>query len=291
MTRTIITPAGIGDFLWLAAMLINTGEKFNIIMPDGSPQRGHQVMELLPQLVASHTYAPNLSYSILKERNIQSQRPYWRNIPDSKFYLTANLHLETGNRIEEFLPDLETSYRLQFTTSEKSKSKSVELLPAGPNYIGIYGSAYRNARHKHYNGWGPAEWFSLIKKLHQDNNNFSFVIIGAEYDTDLADMLMGELRTLNIPFVNTIGQPLNVVVEILKQLVYFIGFPSGLSILNEYMGKNGLMFYGGKVSGIINTWADPERIKNGEIKECLFAPPEVIYDWLINYYKLLDKCR
>lgn len=287
--RTITVPAGLGDFAWLAAKLLNSGEKFNIIMPDGLPQRGHQVVDLLPQLVASHTYQPNLTYSILKERNIQLQRPYWRNIPDQRFYLSANLHLEMGNRIEEFLPDLPTSYNMDFYTSDADKKKAAELLPAGPKYIGIYGSAYKNARHKHYNGWGPGEWFRLIKRLHNEQKEFVFVVIGAEYDTDLADMLMEEMRMQRIPYVNTIGQPLGVVMEILKKLFYFIGFPSGLSILNEYQGRDGLMFYGHKITGIINTWADPERIKNGNIKECLFASPEIIYEWLTETYKILDR--
>lgn len=287
--RTITVPAGIGDFLWLAAKLLNTGERFNIIMPNGSPQRGHQVMDLLPDLVASHTYAPNLSYEILKEKNMQSKKRFWRDIGEKDFYLSANLHLETGNRIEDFFPDLETSYRMKFTTSEADKIKSVQLLPGGPKYIGIYGSAYRNARHKHYNGWGPGEWFKLIRRLYNGDEDFVFVIIGAEYDSDLATMLMEEMRMQRIPFVNTIGQPLSTVVEILKQLKYFIGFPSGLSILNEYMGKNGLMFYGHKITGIINSWADPERIRSGDIKECLFDTPEVIYNWLANHYKIFDR--
>lgn len=287
--RTITIPAGIGDWLWIASKLLHTGEKFNIILPDGQPQRGHQILELMPDLVASHRYAPDLNYEKLKKHNIQEKKKEWRWITEKVFALSANTHVEAGKRIEAFLPDLPPTFRMEFATSESDKKKAAQLLPEGKKYVGIYGSAYRNARHHHYNGWGPAEWLKLIKWLHKKRDDFSFVIIGAPYDADLADMIMAELKLCRMPYVNTVGQPLSVVVEILKRQFYFLGFPSGLSILNEYLGKNGLMFYGHRIQGIINTWADPERIKSGEIKECLFAEPEKIYDWLVNTYKLLDR--
>jgi hypothetical protein len=128
----------------------------------------------------------------------------------------------------------------------------------------------------------------LIQSLY-DVKKFKFVIIGAKYDEDLANMIMERLERAKIPFVDTIGQPLPVVIEMLKRLFYFIGFPSGLSILNETLQKSGLMFYGHKIKGIINTWAHPLRIKNGDIKECLFCEPQKIFDWLKNDYKIFDR--
>jgi ADP-heptose:LPS heptosyltransferase len=287
--RTITVPAGIGDFLWLAQKLVHTGEKFNIKLPDSTPQRGHQILELMPDLVAGYEYVPGLSYSKLALANIQNRKRKWSRITPQEFALSANQHMEAGMRLEDFLPDLPTAYKLNFATTAADRIKARDYLPHGPKYIGIYGSAYKNARHSHYNGYGPAEWLDLIKRLYAGNNEFVFVIIGAVYDEDLAGMLMLELMDTKIRFVNTIGAPLSVVIEILKKLHYFIGFPSGLSILNELLGKDGTMFYGHKVAGIINTWADPVRIKNDNIKECLFCPVDEIFNWLKNDYKIFDR--
>jgi ADP-heptose:LPS heptosyltransferase len=287
--RTITTPAGIGDFAWLAQKLVHTGERFNIRLPDSTPQRGHQILELMPDLVNSYEYVPGLSYSKLALANIQNRKRKWSRITPQEFSLSANQHLEGGSRLEDFLPDLPTAFKLNFATTATDRIKARDYLAEGPKYIGIYGSAYKNARHSHYNGYGPAEWLELIKRLHAGCNDFVFVIVGAVYDEDLAGMLMTELLGTKIRFVNTIGAPLSVVIEILKKLHYFIGFPSGLSILNELIGKDGTMFYGDRVKGIINTWADPKRIKNGNIKECLFCPVSKIFDWLKNDYKIFDR--
>lgn len=289
MNRTITVPAGIGDWCWLAQKLIHTGERFNIKLPDGIPQRGHQILQLMPNLVAGYEYTPGLSYAKLALANIQNRKRKWSQITPQEFALSANQHLEAGKRLETFLPDLSTAYTLDFATTATDRIKARDYLAIGPKYIGIYSSAYKNARHKHYNGYGPEEWLDLIKRLHGGNKEFVFVIIGAVYDEDLAAMLMRELMLTKIRFVNTIGAPLSVVIEILKMLHYFIGFPSGLSILNDLIGKDGTMFYGHKVAGIINTWADPERIKNGNIKECLFCPVQEIFDWLKNDYKIFDR--
>lgn len=290
--RTITVPAGIGDFCWLACKLGSVNEKFHIKLPDGLPQRGHQILQLLPSLVESYEYTPNLSYKKINENNIQRKKKNWKDIKDNSFYLSANEWLESGKRIEGWLPDLPTSYRLDFATDADDKGIARVLLDdSGAHYIGIYGSAYANARHKHYNGWGPDEWFKFCKLLYSHNRNIKFVIIGADYDEDLATMLMNKFHEFRTPFVNTIGQPLSVVIELLKRLSYFVGFPSGLSILNELLGKDGVMFYGEKVKGIINTWADPERIKAGNIKECLFCDPEQIFDWVKNSYGLFKRLQ
>ncbi|WP_276483575.1 hypothetical protein [Paraflavitalea pollutisoli] len=287
--RTITIPAGIGDQLWLWSKLQNAGEKFNIRMPDGQPQRGHQVCELLPNLVSSFEYVPKLGYKKLSDGNIQNKKNEWKKINEKEFFLSANSWLESGKRIEGFLPDLPTSYTLDFATSEEDKMAVASLLSQKKHYIGIYTSAYSNARHQHYNGWGPDEWLQFCKLLYSQDQDVDFVIIGAKYDEDLAELLMAQLKASDIPFTNTIGEPLSMVVEILKRLKYFVGFPSGLSIINEMLGKDGVMFYGHKVAGLINTWADPERIKAGNIKECLFCDPARIFDWIKNDYQLFKK--
>jgi hypothetical protein len=284
--RTITIPAGLGDACWILQKIIHAKEKFHFKLPDGIPQRGKQLFDLLPQIAESCDYVPGLSYSSIDSTNLATKGRKWADIKKKEFTLSANRWLENGNRIEGFLPDLPTSFTLDFQTSQMDIAKAGSLLDSPYKYFGIYGSAYSNARHNHYNGWGPDEWFAFIRMIYSRSREYRFVIIGANYDEDLADMLMSKLIEYNIPYINTIGQPLSVVIEILKRLVFFTGFPSGLSIINELLGKDGVMFYGHKVAGIINTWADPARIKAGNIKECQFCAPEQIFQWLTSNKKI-----
>lgn len=271
--RSIVVPSGIGDFLWLAMKLVNTGEKFDIVIPESKPQRVHQLASLMPYLINSVKFQNGLSYKKINTGNIQNTTKNWKGIKQNSFYLSANRHLEQGKRIETFLPDLDTSYTLDYNTTENDISTAKVFCSGLEDYIGIYCSSYAGSRN--WGTWQEKEWFDLITLMGKD---YTYVIIGAEWDTDLADKLKHLLGGYN--FVCTIGQPLGLVIEVLKRLKYFIGFPSGLSILNETLGKDGLMFYATAIKSIINTWADPERIKNGNIKECLFTEPKIVYQWL-----------
>lgn len=284
--RTIKVCAGIGDSVWLMQKLMNQGEKFYFQIPDSSPQRGKPLFDLLPQITASAEYVPGLNYKKLSRENIQAKKRRWMDISEKTMYLTANQHLESRQRIEEFLPDLSTSYQLNYMTKESDHIAAGEILKEERIYIGIYPSAYSNARNA--GGWDAANWFKLIKMLYK-GKDICFVIVGAPYDMGITETLTAEMEQYNIPFINTTGRPLAVVIELLKRFSYFIGFPSGLSIINETLRKDGVMFYQEKDKGIINMWAEPGRIEKGNIKECLFCPPEQIYDWVKNDYQLFKK--
>lgn len=284
MPKTITTCAGIGDSIWLLQKLINQPDKIHWRIPGGLPRRGKQLFDLIPQVVASFDWIEDLGYRKIKERG---HRGTWKSTPNN-FYLEANTWLESGKRIEGFLSDLKTSYILPYQTTHEDVVKRCEILhdtqfttPEGHwrsvnsavKYIGIYTSAYETARHM--GGWTAAEWSSFVRMLPP---GYTLVFIGAPYDQGIVQQVM---RQCNRPYIDTIGQPLPVVVEILKRLECFIGFPSGLSILNETLGaKKTLMFYPPKLQPMINAWADPARIESGEYKGCLWCEPTTIIEWM-----------
>lgn len=285
--RTIKVCSGIGDNIWLLMKLVNAGEKFNFILPDGQPQRGKQIFDIMPSVAESCLYSNKVTYSktlprIYKGRvNVYQDAKHYnifKDIKEQSFSLSCNEHLESGKRIESFIPDLPTTFKLNYDTSN-FKAPGFEH-----NKIGVYCSSHKSS--KNWGTWTEVEWFKLVKLISEYNPDYTFVIIGAEWDVDMADKVKFLMIQNNIKFIWTVGQNLGTVVEILKQLKYFIGFPSGLSILNETLEKDGLMFYAKQIQKIINTWANPVRIANGNIKECLFCNPEEIFSWLIQNNKI-----
>lgn len=289
--RTITTCPGIGDFLWLAMKLQSTAERFKIVMSGGMPQRGHQVRALLPDLVGDHEYGPVIPYATVNTNSIQNTKRLWSQINEQGFYLSINSHLEGGKRIEEFLPDLDTSFRLRYYTTAEDKSSAVRLVPAGAPHIGLYTSAYNNSRN--WGFWNEKQWFSLVRMLHKANKDFVFVVIGAEWDVDLSTKLIKLMKDNRIPHVNTVGYELGTVLECMRRFVYAFYFPSGLPILSETGGGSDCaMFYPpDKLPKMPGTWCDPRRRENGGFKECFFCTPEQIYDWVINTYQILDKTQ
>ena len=229
--RLISMPPGIGDGLWVVQKIINTKEKFVIRIPNGQPQRGKAVWDLLPQITES-SYYDNLRFREVKYRNHAASYVFWKDIKEKEIFLEANTHVEAGKRIEGFLPDLPTSFQLDFKTTpeqEKGADKFVSRVKyVHCRNIGIYCASYAGSQN--WGTWGLEEWLKLVELLNTPLT--TFVIIGASYD-DLTQELFKKLEEKNIFAINTVGEDLGTTIEILKRLDFFIGFPSGLSILNE----------------------------------------------------------
>lgn len=268
--------------------MMNSSEKFDFELPDGRPQRGKQLFDLLPQVAHSASYVPGLTYKKINRKNIQRRKKLWSKVDDQHFFLSMNEHLEQGNRIEDFFPDLKTSFKVHYHTSLEDCKYHYEQKKAIGDHdlIGIYCSSYAGS--KNWGTWMEQEWTTLIKFIHDEfKGRYKFVLIGAEWDVDLTDKVRLHLKHFNIPHYWAVGQSLGTTIEILKTLKYFIGFPSGLSIINESLEKDGIMFYSEAIKKIINTWASPERIKNNNIKECIFCDPQIIFKWIMDNGKLL----
>lgn len=270
--RKITTCSGIGDLIFLAQKLINQPEKFDWIFPASEPRRAFQVQEVLPQLINSVDHQEKLTY-----RNIESRQynGLWSKAPQN-LTLAANSWVDSGKRIEGFLPDLETSFLLPFVTNPHDK-EAAETVLKGDRWIGIYTSAYSMARQ--WGNWYKEEWLKLIKLLKESDTSYKFVFFGASYDIGISDEIMEAMPAGS--FIKMYDQSLSVVIEVMRRLEMFISFPSGLPIMHEAAGgKRTVMFFPVNLKKQIGSWADPERIKSGNYKGCQFCPPEQIFEWI-----------
>lgn len=278
--RLIRVCAGIGDNIWLLQKLINAKEKFDFQLTDAPPQRGKQIFDLLPQVANSCAYTPGLKYETIRGTSKQYDKVEFKSIKEKAFSLAINFHLENGRRIEEYLPDLPMTFRLPYQTGDHGFRLTDLYHPSMPSTveglveakkIGIYMSGYSIQRI--WNFWNAREWFDFIQKLYAEMPHCVFVIIGAEWDTDLGSDVMRLLMDNRIPFINTIGKKLPYVVELMQRLDYFIGFPSGMSILNETLHKKTFMFYPPHLTPMMYAWAEEDRIKNFDYIAQLFCTP------------------
>ena len=290
MIRTIKVCAGIGDNIWLLQKLINSGGRFNFELPDGKPQRGSAVFDLLPQVAVSSSYVKGLNYKTLAAK---TERGKFSDITADSFHLSCNEHLEHGRPLTAFLPDLKISYKLPWGMPSPDRNELLQgylldkINKAGGKFIGIYGSAYSTQRAwKQYGAWGVAEWLQLIRMIHAKDPSYTFVIIGAEWDNDFATELIKQLG--DIRYINTVGEPLTTFMQWTKLFHYAFYFPSGLPILSETIegASDCTMFYTTNIAKIMGTWCDPERRAGNKFKECLFCSPAAIFDWCVNNGKI-----
>jgi hypothetical protein len=274
MTRTILTCAGIGDGIWLIQKLVNSGEQFNFRLAGDEPRRGHQIFELLPSLCASVAYDTDFGSSQALQTNIQLRKKKWCEIDERAFFLTANHHLEQGERIESFLPDLGTSFEIGWNTGHHAK-RARELMPDGVPYVGLYGSSYSTVRS--WSFWGATYWAQFAARIRGVNPDAVFVVVGASFDTDLAGDLSQMLANRGVRHLMFIGEPLGFVIEAMKRMRQFFSFPSGLGILAPTVRCPTMMFYPAHLLRMMNAWADPAAIKAGLYKGLPFCDPERAY--------------
>lgn len=275
--RKINVCAGIGDNVWLLQKLVNAGERFDFELSSAGPQRGKQIFDLLPQVANSATYVPNLPYKKVQANNVQNRVSFWKDVHQTEFYLSCNEHLERGHRIEDFFPDLKTSFIMDWTTAGYVMH-AIKNFPRHKKYIGLYGSSYSTSRA--WGFWDEHKWMELVRLIHRRDPEYVFVIIGAEWDLDLGRNLVQLLAQEKVPFVNTIGEPLGAVIEIMKQLTYFFSFPSGLGILAPTVRCKVTMFYPPHLLHMMNAWASPADIESGVYKGCQFCEPPAIFKWV-----------
>ncbi len=285
--RSIKVCAGIGDNIWILQKLVNAGEKFIFEIASDKPQRGKQIFDLLPSLVEEAEYSPY--FTSLHPMNQDANEYYkkWSDVPEGQICLSANVWLEQGKRIEDYLPDLETSYKLPFVTKEYAKTAKKDMPKGDTKYIGIYTSSYSSARN--WGFWDEQNWCQLISLLGEHNSNYKFVLIGADFDTDLNSNLIQMLTALKIPFQTVIGQNLGYVVEVMKRLDYFVAFPSGLPIMSTMLKVPTLMFYPAHLSKMQYAWADPKLIEDHTYHPMLFPDAEDAFSWIRDEYKIFDR--
>ena len=284
--RTIGVCAGIGDNIWLIQKLLHAGEKFAFCMTDDEPKRGKQIFDLAPFVTGHFEYGRFDAFRVLNN-NIQDHIPLWRDIKEPSFYLSINHHLEIGRRIEEFLPDLPLSYRIDWATSEFEKMLATKSLSRPGPYIGLYGSSYSSVRS--WGFWKAPEWTELAVRVRTLIPEARFAVIGASFDMDLANDLILSLSRLGIPVTPIVGMSLGTVVEVMKKLSYFFSFPSGLAMLATTIGTPTLMFYPKHLEKMIDAWADPKDITSLLYKGMLFCEPEKALAWARDVYGLSTK--
>jgi len=284
--RTVKVCAGIGDNIWILQKLVNAGEKFTFEIATDQPRRGKQLFDLLPSLVEEAEYSPH--FTSLHPMNQDANEYYkkWSEVPEGEICLSANVWLEQGNRIEDYLPDLKTSYELPFVTKEYAKTAKKDMPEGDTKYIGIYTSSYSSSRN--WGFWDEVQWCELITQLNK-GGNYKFVLIGADFDTDLKTNLAKMLKAVNIPFLTVIGQNLGYVVEVMKRLDYFIAFPSGLPIMSTMLKVPTLMFYPPHLEKLMYAWADPKLIDDQTYTPMNFTEVEYAFGWLKDRYKLFDR--
>lgn len=213
------------------------------------------------------------------------EQGYYRYIPDGPpgeslpgidYVMMPNAPLERGIRLEQWLPEYATNWKLMkhfsFLAEEENFGEMVRA--SGPYVVFQLGSLAANTISGHNRGplWHPGDWHALGFEL-EKRFGLRIVMVGAVYDRDYINESLHSPKSW-IDLVG--GYGIGYTLAVVKRAAFAITYQSGIGILASYFGVPTGIFWrpkGDSVSAdsyvsfeeeMASAWVRPEMLRAGK---------------------------
>lgn len=214
---------------------------------------------------------------------------------DIDFVLMPNGALEHGVRLEAWLQDYETNWRIfdsfEFTAGEQQVAD--DFVATHGRFVVFYmSSEAANSIAGHNRGalWTPQDWSTLGAELHA-RYGVKLAVVGADYDRSYWERCVKPLVGDTGSWVDCIGcwpDPCQTF-AVLKRASAVVSYQSGIGIVSHYLGVPTAIFWrpeGNSIAPDINltfsekmahAWAYPDWEKAGKLLPCIYSRHDVAY--------------
>ncbi len=262
---TVKVPGGIGDIAWIYAKLCRRHSPTRYIMSDDRPHRSLPFLQLLPEAV-------DCSYGDFLAGDVVGGGGGARTgIPEEgEFWVSANQHLESGARLEHWLPDNaeeQVDFHFYMDIPVADFKRADELLHGLHRPLILYTSSIPN---EEISRWSPWAWYEFGAAL-MERWGMELVLLGAEYDRELIEKVEHIFNRCGAKGIRTIiAQPLGVALAVIQRAAYFAGFQSGLGVLATVLNTPSLMLLGSHLPWLRESWAPTHQLESGRFKGIAF---------------------
>ena len=240
----VAVPAGIGDSVWALTKIphllrLYGAEQAHIGLCGSAPYRALSFVERFDFVAsAENTRWECLEAHVTTPEGVYNWAPSgigWHGEYD--WMLQANRHLESGLRLETWLPEMETDWRIadrfRFTSREVREAIEFERRH-GPYCVFYLGPEQGNTTWGHNRGpfWTPPDWGALAR--HFRELGLKIVVVGATYDRSYFDKHAGQQLG---ECVNAIGNwSIGQTFSIVQRARCVVAYQSGIGIFAVYLG-------------------------------------------------------
>lgn len=273
---TLAVPAGIGDVSWILSKLYPVRENytFTIEVADGWPYRTVPFLEMFPWI--KHSKYGEFSYNDIVAGEAMQKFRTWKEIDEcgyGRIFLSANLHLERGKRLELWLPDLQTDFHYEVPVFPGSVEKADRLLRrVKGDLYGISAASYRGS--EAWKTWDSVAWCKFLKLWVKHNPNVKFVLLGGFWD-DLTHTIAERFGDRCVDLVGKTD--FSDALEVHKRLAGYVGFSSGLGVMRTVLGLKTFMLWPDFQEPLSTSWAPPEMLEDGSYTAVLWRQPEEVF--------------
>lgn len=297
-----LIPQGIGDVLWAllkiqsVAKTIGDGNIDVFVTHLESDHRESRAMGFLKRFDFIRSVG-KLPVPISLPGAVADEQGYFRYIKDGPrfgevdYALMPNTPLERGIRIENWLPEFETNWKIM----DDFLFKNSELRYVGGHCrydeycVFFLGSEAGNTTSGHNRGpvWKPEDWMNLVHGVKMMYPGLRVLIVGADYDLSYYTKYIEPQVS---GWENMIGSlPIGSTIALLQKAKFVISYQSGIGVAAAYMGVPTGMFWRAKGDSIIkdiyvsfeeemaSAWVPPEMLSEGKYMPLIYGRHGVNY--------------
>lgn len=282
MNRKIIVhvPSGIGDIHWVYAKLsLVTGIDVCYMVASEEPKRSLPYLRLLDN-VSEAGWSHLSTGEILKRGNQQFKtwESLLESLEDDAVCIQLNDYLAGGSRIETYFPDLATNYHYNMNIPDSAATRGAKLADGNHLLFSLYPSNFNAIAA--WRGWTLPDWVEFAKLINRSYPEFSFVVLGAEFDRQFCEALVKAMSERRLPVIPCIGEALATALYIITKSRHLVAFPSGIPILATVVGTPVTMFYPSVLRSLQRSWVDPIQLADGSYRAVEFCRPSYLFDCL-----------
>lgn len=247
----VALPLGIGDCHWSCQKLRALGEMegrpIHAFVNESPSHASVGYLELVP-FVEKAVCSPLSVYDIWTEMSPSHRHEGWstraaaRNWGSFDYIVVANGHLERGERIETFFPDVATDYTYELQISDADVQKVRKEW--GRNRVLLYLSGRGPNWGFHRNWWTPQNWIEVIHLLNEEG--ITPLLVGAKTMDDLAyfDSVVTNAAIAGLEWQSAVGYTtIPQYCQLIRDAAVWIGLNSGGGIVSAMQGTPTVMFW------------------------------------------------
>jgi ADP-heptose:LPS heptosyltransferase len=248
-----VLPAGIGDTTWALLKIkdIAAGRPIDLIV---SGEARKEVDQRAVPYLKRFKFVREvmvLDIPILHDRdNPTNSRGRYNYVSDGLrgeyHYLIPNTVLETGARLEQWLPDFKIDWDLFNDFSWDNTARGTTLGRGLSPFVAFYlGPEAGSASEGHNRNWlwEPRHWIEMGQFFKERGLNVC--VVGAPYDHSFWERYVQQgVKEANQSWVSLIGKlEIGETFALLKEAKCFLSYQCGLGIVNHYLGGNTVMWW------------------------------------------------
>ena len=283
-----LVPSGIGDISWIYSKLVSLDVPLHMSVTPGQPQRAVPYLELLPRVVrADYGGLPTDEVLRLGQHPNMRAADVLLRAREKPLPIQINTHLEHGQRIELYMPELPVQHHYRIAIPEADVMAARRALVPWERFVTFYCANARTAAA--WKGWASSDWAEMAALLVPAYQLDGVVMIGADWDISLAAEIAPRIEAAGVAVKNLTGHlSMGASLHVIREGRYLVAFPSGMPILAAVMRCPVMMFYPKHLEPMQIAFADPEMIEEGTYKGCQFCPATRAFAWIKERWPVMD---